>query len=349
MKFAWNTMGLALQGRSIVDAGSLGIETESEAYQFLLTYGFDWYDPAHVQKLSEIYHDAIRFLNDTLQIQTPVALCFDNAVPFLQLLTNKDSLKSQYRREIRAILRVVHVLIHLRSDLRLKYLSKIRKQTIGRIESHIQINGDDTFLGFETDKVRLMKFEKKDRKVESSVILKLLLKAENVAQEIYDYLGVRFVSKTRSEAVWIVNYLLNHHLISAANLLGARCRNTLASLEDYRQVVTELGFSEGTVWTDEQHLAMDRCLSYPTVGVENNRFSSMDYHAIQLTSRPLIRIPVVRKGGLKGEISFFFPMEIQILDEDSYLQSRYGQANHKEYKQKQLEAVRRRVLGDSQL
>jgi uncharacterized protein (TIGR04562 family) len=42
---------------------------------------------------------------------------------------------------------------------------------------------------------------------------------------------------------------------------------------------------------------------------------------------------------------FFFPYEIQILDADSFEEARSGRASHDDYRERQREAVRRRVLG----
>ncbi len=43
-------------------------------------------------------------------------------------------------------------------------------------------------------------------------------------------------------------------------------------------------------------------------------------------------------------LCFYFPFEIQLMDRESYLKTREGLASHKEYKQRQREAVRKRVL-----
>ena len=48
---------------------------------------------------------------------------------------------------------------------------------------------------------------------------------------------------------------------------------------------------------------------------------------------------------LKREIKFFFPFEIQIMDKQTFLINQKGLGSHTEYKQNQLEAARKRVLG----
>lgn len=339
MSILWNLLEQSSEGQSIVDLKVFGFDSESEAYQFLRAYGFDVYDESHSQALLKIFLDAKKFLNSVLEIQIDDSLIPHNVSEVIHLFSDRNRTP-----ELCALLKVVHVIIHIRSDLRLRYLKKIVRQTVDRIEAHIQIIDNNPRLGFESDGVSLIAFERKDRKVESSLIVKLLHKAENIVQEIHDFIGVRFVTETRSEAAWVINYLLRHHLISPANLLGSRCRNSLFSFSNFKKVAEDLGLADKKFWTKEEHSRVDSLLVLPSGGSKDNVFSSKDYHSVQLTARPLIRIPVLRKGGMRGEISFFFPMEIQILDKSSYLNSRHGPSNHMEYKKKQLAAVRERVL-----
>jgi len=191
--------------------------------------------------------------------------------------------------------------------------------------------------------VRLVAFEKKEGKYRESVLLKLLHKAENVAQEVYDYLGIRLVTPTRTEAVFAMKYLIDHHLVSFPNIMPSRCKNTLVDLDEFHEKLQT--FVDQSV--DHELKEIDKLetkLSFPKGMAGENPFSSDHFRAIQFTSRPLIRIPVRRKSGVRGEVTFFFPMEVQIMDGKSYLQSQKGDAEHAKYKEKQLEAVRARVL-----
>jgi len=74
-----------------------------------------------------------------------------------------------------------------------------------------------------------------------------------------------------------------------------------------------------------------------------NAFSATNYSSLQFTSRQLIRVPDDSPSG--EEIRFFLPYEVQVLDEASFRESRSGRASHEEYRSRQREAVRRRVLG----
>ncbi len=348
----WNSLKSSLKGESILDSLNLDLKTESEAYQFLLTYGFDWYVDSHRNKLTGLYREACRFIETMVGGNIPAALNFETETPpLLRILSDPDrqELGGSYASVLCAILRVMHVLVHIRSDLRLRYLPKIRRQTVGRIESHLHRDGDQLYLGFESDKVRLHSFEVKDRKMELSVVVKLLAKAEAMAHDISDYLGVRMVTETKSETIWALNYLFRHHLVSSANLMSARLRNTVMNFEVFEATAKKLDLPSSRAWTEQEHASFDQQIAEEGSEIQDggnpeNPFSSSDYHALQLTSRPLIRIPSLRKGK-QSEITFFFPLEIQLMDRRSYEKAMSGEANHELYKRKQLEAAKRRIFG----
>ena len=351
MKFPWPAFRVIFGELSAIDMPQLELANESEAHQFLLSYGYDLFEPSHVEQVWKIYAQAVSFIDQRLCVNGPkVPVGLKNkttADDFKQLLLAASGSYSGDQTELKenklwvcAILRVMHAIAHLQSDLRLKYLPKIKRQTVDRLEAHVQRvkdgNKEKLFLGYEKDKVALVHFHKKEAKVKDSVLLKLLQKANQVAHEIYDHLGVRFVTETRAEAFWVIQYLLQHHLVSFTNIMPMRSRNTLASFSDFRAVVENLS-------TSPDFKELDKKLGVPPLDSSIHPFSAKDYHSIQFTSRPLIRIPTIRKG-VRSEMSFFFPVEVQIMDNAAFEASQRGAANHVQYKQKQLEAVRQRVL-----
>jgi len=348
MSFPWQALNVVCNGVSPLDIDHLDLKSEGEAHQFILSYGFDLFEASHVSYLEKVYSESIEFIEtylcfDELQIPAPLRqLNVAHELKSLLLLCSSfdqppAGWNPQWRAWACAILRVMHVSLHLKSDLRLKYLPKIKRQTVDRFSAHIQDGSEGLFLGFESDKVKLARFEKKQAKVRDSVLLKLLHKPSAIAQEIHDHIGVRFVTENRVDAVRVVQYLIAHHLLSFPNVMAARCRNSLIDLSEFKKVVESMPageFNEKTI---------DSILSYPKIQDRENQFSSERYRSLQFTTRQLIRIPVVRKG-VKSEMTFFFPLEIQIMDAASYQESQWGESGHAEYKQKQLEAVRQRVL-----
>jgi uncharacterized protein (TIGR04562 family) len=75
-----------------------------------------------------------------------------------------------------------------------------------------------------------------------------------------------------------------------------------------------------------------------------NMFSSGNYRFLKFITRRLIRIEI-SEAGKPRQLSFFYPYEIQILDYGTYLQNLSGPSAHDQYKLRQKEFARRRVLG----
>ncbi len=49
--------------------------------------------------------------------------------------------------------------------------------------------------------------------------------------------------------------------------------------------------------------------------------------------------------GVERQIQFFFPYEVQVMDRESYEAAVQGRASYREYKRRQVQSVRSRVLG----
>ena len=121
----------------------------------------------------------------------------------------------------------------------------------------------------------------------------------------------------------------------------------------------------------EERKALRRTLAIKTPGKVQNPFSSKEYSAIQFTARTLVRRPspatqaletlqtrlqamgdpglpdLVRIPELIEEqeaFAFFFAHEVQVMEQSGFQSSRSGPASHSEYKQRQRDAARRRVL-----
>jgi len=181
-----------------------------------------------------------------------------------------------------------------------------------------------------------------------SVAMKLLHKVENVAEDIFDRVGVRFITHERLDTLLVVKYLREHNVFMFANIKPSRSRNTLIDIGWLEDLMAGLdGEVEAGSMTEDERMEVLReavashaHLAEPSTSL--NPYSAASYHAVQFTCRQMIRVP---DDTGRCEIRFFFPFEVQILDEESYRRSRSGYAAHDLYKQRQRKAVRDRVLG----
>jgi uncharacterized protein (TIGR04562 family) len=338
-----------MKGTSVLDAPQLDLKSEAEAYRFILNYGFDLYLPEHCDQLDKIYRRALLFIEKYLEaaasspLPEPVKnlvmerdlraalICVSNQ-PF-----DSEVISESHRPWLCALFKVMHAVAHMQSDLRLKYLGKIKKQTIDRMEAHLQKVNDDLFLGFEGDRIPLFGFYKKEAKVRDSLLMKLLARAGSGAYDIYDHIGCRFVTHTKWDALRVIQYLHDHQLVAFPNIMGSRSRNSLIPFDQLVEVLSRIdaGSSLETVVNS---------ILPPEGGSADNPFTGEGYHSIQFTARQMIRIPVIRQGGQRREMTFFFPFEVQILDKVSFKGASEGPNAHEFYKEKQLEAVKQRVL-----
>ena len=246
--------------------------------------------------------------------------------------------------------------------------------------------------------VRLKAIDWKDAKTRSSVVLKLLHKPEVIVDEVFDYLGVRFVVPAERDVPLIMRVLVESDIIIPHQVIGMRTRNSLFNLDQAKELLglSRDLFATGTVSREE---FAEMCGRVPwgmaageaarrasgaaagkgasqggRAGRRQNVFTSSDYRAVQLTVRHLVRTPnpaflvldslvselrhyrgsgrgteddtaPLLQGLVPQELTRYFPIEIQIMDESSYDISKFGPASHERYKHLQLLSVRERVLG----
>ena len=377
IQFPWATLNAVIGGRSAIDVPRLHVHTLEEAEEFLESYGYIWSDWKHREELSQLREETMtffaqEFLPGEEALEIPLYIQSERDIRQWMLWASEKGV-SRRQQWCCALLRVMHTLAHSDNYFNRVFGVQIREQILERFSGHIHERADGLFLGKGEEAVPLAYFEIKQAKTRRSVMMKLLHKVENVATDIFDRIGIRLITHDRLDALLVVRYLRLHHVIMFANIKPSRSRNTLIDLDLFKQQLDLLNAlqEEGRISLDEQREALRASLEdqgYPNLGnfEAGNRFSSSDYHSIQFTCRQLIRAkalserPILDPGlaldtiplrdslegnGEREEIRFFFPYEVQIMDKESYARTRSGRASHEEYKKRQREAVKRRVLG----
>ncbi len=357
-----------------------------EATNFIQAYGFDPNSTDDQELLWEAFEEAIAFiekaLSDPEHPNIPEHLRTRKAVNDLRRLPLLASERQDNPDQIYAcaILRVMHVLIHLAHDPRLKYFEQVQNQILSRLDSYIYADPTTgaSYLGVkeEGNGIKLLFFKKKDRKDREREIIKLLHKADNLVEEIYDRIGFRLVTETKFEAIKAVRLLLEKNIISLPNVRPRRSRNRLV---DFKRLQFEVDRIDTHVkksghnaeYVEKLIRRVERRIGYRRLGRNLiNPHSSDYYRAIQFTCRELIKVKsgtyqmMVRLREQLGNIHganqilneifpaetkpydyVFFPYEIQIMDVKAYADSIFGKSNHDEYRRKQLHAARCRVFG----
>lgn len=347
-------------GQSVIDLPRLAASTEEQAKAFILAYGFDIENEKDSEKLWYFHRRALVFLEEKLGIraeQIPEVLRDRKQLLDLKrlLIWSSSSAKEdkEYQRWSCAILRVMHVFVHAESDLFHSFSEEIQKQILTPLQDSIFTEGTTgtTYLrasapGDQTkDQVSLVGFEIKPFKTSASTVIKLLAKPDAVAMKIFDRLGVRFVTKSMFDSFRVIQFLVDHHLVSFPHIMPDQSSNNLYPAELFGLVIADLK-KQNISWTeaDLEKVFRERLESSKDDvrwHRKENFFSGTDYQFIKFISRKLIRVPMGDKG---GEFSFFFPYEVQIMDQASYAKIQSGPSEHQKYKERQKEAARKRLF-----
>lgn len=392
-KFPWPVMDVLIGGNSSIDLPELKVGTWEEATDFLRCYGYDPEVPRDARTMHCVIVEALAFIERKLLtprewsrgVRPPddIILCDDvrHLLMWAGSSTPNDRLKRAWAC---AVLRVMHTIAHIEGVNRYVSVSAARQQVMARFQRFVWRDEQRVmWFGDADNKIRLERVEWKEQKTRNSIILKLLHKKDNVAETIFDYLGLRIVTKRLCDVMMVVKFLRMFHIVSYPNAIPARARNNLIDVQRFRSQVETLRdmLTAGSITPDEFETMVARLTAEqqdPSASLTNPH-SSAAYRAIQLTGRQLVTIPneqlswlhklnreintqkltpataqILREmnGLVSGwhsvhenrQISAFFPYEVQIMDQSSYTLSTSGDANHSRYKQSQVRAARKRVL-----
>lgn len=393
LRLTRDIMDLMLRGSSVIDNHhGLPIRSIEAADEFLLRYGFNIQNPVESAEVLGYYRESLRFIKkyflkpenaDGADLEIPKIFYELSDVRELFVWAADKSIDQILRsRWACSFMRVMHAISHLDKDLRHDFFPEIQKQIFDRIYKEIHSVDDQPHLGDPKDpnSVPLVKFQTKPRKARDSVVLKLLHKKETLAEDVFDQIGVRFVTKTRVDAVRVLKYLRDKHIVMSVNVRPSRSRNNLIDPMLYRRVWREVeqsvekGDFHNKEWVNELlEKALDSGFEAAQQEIkESNPFSNANYRSIQFTCRQLIkyRSPVydeiknlraLLKNSSDAEIKnaadrldlshitkeqrFFYPYEVQIMDSKNYEESENGRASHAVYKAAQAKMAMKRVLG----
>lgn len=378
----WGVLEVMIADHSPIDLSRLSITDRRDAYLFIRNYGFDLNHPDDAAEVERIQAEAMELIQklflDTLELdfkplKMPPSIQQADIIDLLLLASSNP--RAVLQKWACAMLRVMHTLAHVSTDLSASFFPDIQDQILRPYYEHIFREEGQLWLGKGQDRLPLVEFEVKAGKERSSAVLKLLHKRENVAADIFDRIGVRFVTRDRLDAILVLRYLREKHLVPFPNVKPSRSVNTLIHIDKLRRTFRELyaQYKDQKLEDHEfeqilRHSAQFRdTLSSRQIHTLFNRnpFTSRQYRAMQFTVRQLVKLrnPLYpfkdqidasaisdiflqrQFEDTKPYYRFFFPYEIQIVDLDTHRNNMSGQARHDIYKHRQLVVARKRVLG----
>ena len=388
--FNWETFDVVCGGKSSLDATNYFTELydKTQVTNFLNGYGFDISDPVESAELFGIFQEAMQFIKryflkegnpEGLDLRVPNYLfTITNIAELFLAATGHSSVKLKKEEELwaGAVLKVMHTLLHTDKDLRYRYYSTIQQQIFDRFYKFTH-RDEQNRLFLKNDSgtsIPLYDFQTKAKKTRDSIVIKLLHKQENVAEELFDRIGVRIITYNKLDALRVIKFLHRNNVIMINNIKPSRSQNTLVDLPKLRMKIYSL-YKEAirTNMVEEVfYQRLNNLIEECAPGSQHaNRHSSDEYRAIHFTGRQLIKyrnpfmasFNEVRKQALKDrehpvsqallhldtsaisrDVRFFYPFEIQITDYDSHIKNTQGEASHNEYKRSQLRSAMKRIF-----
>jgi uncharacterized protein (TIGR04562 family) len=297
---------------------------------------------------------------------------FDLQDPLELLLWASVRPRNDRARWACALLRVMHTLFHVDNNVYLRFLTDIQQQVFDRYERFLVPRGNGLWMLKGQYEVPLLAFKRKESKDRVSMLLKLLHKPENVAETIYDQIGIRFIAEDLLGVLMVIRFLLEHHILMAQHIKPSRTRNLMVDLQALDHWMEKLprDFRLESL-NPSQRAELSEILTLKGSRDDVNPFSASSYSAVQFTARTLIRLPNPAVSALERvrsrfqvmgkpeigdllhipeliqeqeEFTFFFAHEVQIMERTGFEGIVSGPASHAEYKLRQREAARKRVL-----
>ena len=391
--FDWEIFDVVVGGKSALDTKNfLGpMSTIEQVNQFLKGYGYDPQDNVAQSELFGNFQEALQFIKryflkeanpDGLDIKIPNSLLMISDISQLFLMATDDNIvKKEDKLWAEAILKVMHTIMHVDKDLRSNYFNIVQTQIFDRFYKYVFRSDDNKlFIGVKgtDDIVPLVDFETKSKKTRESVIIKLLHKAENVAEELFDRVGVRFITHSRFDTLRLIRFLLEKNIVIPHNNKPSRTINTMIDMVKFKEA--HQGLLKMAI---RNNLSEDRFLAaMERAAVESqkepsesdhNKHTSKAYQSIQFTCRQLIEYknPFLQEFNdlrkfaktcnpeenelarkvlnmdislVARDIRFFYPYEIQVVDHEAFKANSQGEASHVEYKRHQVRSAMRRVF-----
>ena len=388
--FEWDLLEIILQGKSALDSPFFvgPIRHAHLIDDFLKEYGLNPDDPVTQAELFGNFQEALQFVKkyflkgrnpDALELTIPPSFYTMTSVKELIMMATGNDTKMEREEVLWAeiILKVMHTILHVDKDLKSSYFTIIQTQIFDRFYRFLYREKEENlFLGErEGFSLPIVAFETKSQKSRDSVIIKLLHKEENIAEELFDRIGIRIITKSRFDIIRVIGFLMSKFIILPHNIKPSRSVNTIVDIvnfkKQYRHLVKEAIKNQ---WEEKHFLQeVEGKIQAHTVADKDriNLHSSDSYRSIQFTYRQLIKyqnpfwkefnelknvakespssdlakkILSINTSSVEKEVRFFFPYEVQIVDEETHQQNSLGDASHQEYKKAQIQSVIKRIF-----
>lgn len=324
---------LILRGDSVIDWHRLHLTDEQEARQVLITQEFRPDEPADRSRLEAIKNEAIAYLRRHFEFPIPKPVERASVEELLVLASAKG------HRQLCActILKAMHIIHHLDGRELLFSIPMADQDVFHLVEEKVyRVIGGMLAAGFPiTEFVG-------GRKNKDSLYTKLLSKADTTAAAIYDKLRFRIVTRSADDILPVLLYL-SERLLPFNYVVPSESINTIFHFRSYCEGKPHLRALLKSLQTGADD----------ELTLSDNSFSAESYRVIHFVVDLPVRLPpeimemAPPAAWALGPIIFVL-CEFQLIDRETESANELGDASHAKYKERQKQAVMRRLkLGSS--
>jgi len=317
-----NEIQLLLRGASVVDWHRLALTSEEDVRRLLALNGLDLTDARDEARLADLRQQAVRYITDTLKLRLDDLVADKLPWPALPLVASGKA--SAHQRQACTLLKVMHILYHLDAREMRTALAISDSEIFSLVEESVTRMFDE----LRTAGVPVVEFSW-SRKTKESQVTKLLLKKETNAARVFDRLRFRLIVQSPDDLVPTLRIML-HRCIPFNYVVPDQTVNTLIDLASLK-AHTSASFD-----TD----ANARPQSGP------NEFSGKGFHVLNFVADLPVRVDTLLPPDhdeRRGRVVFVLA-EFQVMDKRTAEANEQGESSHSEYKRRQHQHVRVRLL-----
>ena len=344
-------------GRSAVDIPRLNLQTEEEARSFLTCYGFDLSIPGEEDKLWYFHRRALVLLIERLgfsEKDIPEVLRdrrqLQDIWKLLLFASSRDPEQTLLQRWACAIIRSMHVFVHAENDLFSFFAGDIQAQILGPFQKAVFNDGAEHRPVLKSMKegrnpIELVGFEVKPFKTSQSTVIKLLAKPDALAMKVFDKLGLRFITRSPFDTFRVIRFLVEENILSFPHIMPDQSSNNLYPVDLFVRVCEEMEKMTPPPNEERIQALLEKRLQESGLDAKFfrkvNEQSDQNFRFIKFISRRLVQVAPTTG---KEPFSFFYPYEVQIMDDSAHKSILSGPSEHSAYKERQRAAARKRLF-----
>lgn len=314
---------LLLRGQSVIDWHRLAMSSEDDVRRLLALNSLDLEDPKDRERLAELRQQAARYIVEVLKLRLDEAIA--DKLPWVQLPLVASGKASAQQRMACMLLKVMHIIYHLDARELRTTLAISDNDIFSLVEESVTRMFDE----LRTAGVPVVEFSW-SRKTKESQVTKLLLKRETSAARVFDRLRFRLIVRHAADLVPTLRILL-HRCIPFNYIVPGQTVNTLIDLDSLK-VHQQEGF-------DTEDGAASQGVS--------NEFSGKGFRLLNFIADLPVRVdsllpPAVLADGRNHVV--FVTAEFQVMDKGTAEANEQGENSHTQYKHRQHQHVRVRLL-----